>query len=296
MRLILIAFGEKLEVYHQACFCILSYLKESAPVQIHVYTDQPKYFSLLKGAIRIENLDRERLQDWQGEMKYFWRFKIKAMEDIAKRYLDEHLVLVDADTFLATGFCEFKQMLDSGCGLMHENEGFISQSLLKRQKSMWRTLGGKTIGSVPVSETSEMWNAGVVAIPGSLALDTIQLALQLCDAMCKKEMPRDYLEQFAFSLALKQSCSSIAPADSWVGHYWGNKNQWNQFINEFFLSTYFQGLNLEQCIIVMMGVDFTQLPLKTQATKKWLSRLIKSLTRRYTNKPLSYYQNYNLSP
>lgn len=87
----------------------------------------------------------------------------------------------------------------------------------------------------------------------------IKATLDICDAMLEQKVTRRLIEQFSFSLALSEF-SNLIPADKQIGHYWGNKGQWNDFIINFFLTSHLSNTPLHKQIDFMKSVDYTKFP------------------------------------
>ena len=120
-----------------------------------------------------------------------------------------------------------------------------------------------------------MWNAGVIAIPKQHCLQAADQILAVCDALCETEAPRRLLEQLSFSIVLEQQIGLTA-ANQWIGHYWGNKNGWNEAIKEFFLISILQNRSLKENIEVVKQFDFSAIAIlrKEKNTKLKLQRWI----------------------
>jgi len=66
-----------------------------------------------------------------------------------------------------------KSGVDSGKGCAHEREGNLSALPSKTTRKKWESLRGKNVGASPIDETTDMWNAGVIAITGDKATAVI---------------------------------------------------------------------------------------------------------------------------
>ena len=225
MNLLLLTFGDRAENHHQAAFCILSFLKDPCIGRVLVMTDRPAFYTWLQAgaavaqgegsmagegrersaAIEVLPISADTLQDWQGPQQFFWRIKIKAVEHALQRHPDQHLVYVDSDTFLATDLSALQAGLDAGQVFMHCRENALADRNSRTLTRMRRALVGQTLAGVPFDGQTEMWNAGVVALPAAQSRALVDHALRLCDALCATACPRRLVEQLAFSVALKGS-------------------------------------------------------------------------------------------
>lgn len=261
MNLILLTFGERLENHYQASFAILTFLKDPTIERVIVLTDRPEFYAFLGEKVEMMPIDNATLQQWQGEHQFFWRVKIKALEAVQQRYPQQNLLYVDSDTFLATDLSIFAQKLNSGQTFMHTKETVLADNCNNTLRKMYRTLNGKSFANIEINGQSAMWNAGVIGLPAEKAQACIELALQLCDEICATDCPRKLVEQFAFSLALNH-IQPLQPCDQIIGHYWGNKSEWNQIIANFFVQAQLKQLNLDDCVQQLKDYDWNQLPLE----------------------------------
>ena len=289
MRIVTLAFGQDLTHHLQACFCALSFLKEPHPPHISIVTDRPEYFNYFGESIQVVRLDQQKMKRWKGSADFFWRIKIKAIMEIVDRFPGEHVVYVDADTFVAKGLSVLNTDLTERVPVMHEYEGRLREKNQKPYKSMWVGLHDKTFCGIQIDSDSEVWNAGVVGIPGHTSQETIHLALDLCDAMCATDVRRAYIEQFAISLALRHMNGPIKPAKSIIGHYWGNKDQWNEAISSFFLHSLLEKRTLAQDIEEMKAFNYSAIPIRMMGQKKWVKKLQRILTKNFPPKVFRYH-------
>lgn len=310
MNLLLLTFGDRVENHHQAVFCALSFLKDPRIGRVLVMTDRPHFYRWLQAGsavpVEIIVLSPETLADWQGPYQFFWRIKIRAVEEAMKRHPDPHLLYVDSDTMLATDLAALDARLSSGTAFMHCLENRLADRNSRTLTRMRETLMGQTLAGVTITGESTMWNAGVIAVPGGQAghrqddpsrvkqpadakymsgASRIALALQLCDAMCATACPRRLVEQFAFSLALQQG--SLAPCGSTVVHYWGNKPGWNAFINSFLAACRLRDDTVAEAITQAATLDWKHLPIENcprtsaERIKRGVDRLLPRRRVRY---------------
>lgn len=104
-----------------------------------------------------------------------------------------------------------------------------------------------------------MWNAGVIGLPKQKAKELLQLSLQLCDEMCETDCTRRLIEQFSFSIALKER-TTLVSCEQAIGHYWGNKSEWNAMISAFFTNVALKQLSIAQCVEMLKEYDWNTLP------------------------------------
>lgn len=259
MILTLLTFGEKLENHYQASFAILTYLKSDRISKICLLTDQPSFYKYFGNRIDIIEIDQKIMDDWRGKYDFFWRIKMKAIEVAALSNPNKNILYVDSDTFYVDNMEIIENGLNNGLSFMHENEGKLAEISSKTPQRMWKSLSGKTFPSITINKDSEMWNAGVIALSGHNACETISLAIEICDQICATNCPRRLVEQFSFSLALKQT-SILTEAENIIGHYWGNKSQWNEKITEFFMYSTLSLSSMENDLKRIQEINLESLP------------------------------------
>ncbi|MCK3658235.1 hypothetical protein A4G18_05815 [Pasteurellaceae bacterium Pebbles2] len=260
MNLVLLTFGTRLENHYQACFAILTFLKDPAIKRVVIVTDRKEFYHFLGERVEFIEIDENTLKQWQGEAQFFWRVKIKALQAVQQSYPDEHLLYVDSDVFLAGQLVDIQQKLSQGQPFMHLCEGEISDKSNRTWQKMQRELAGKRFADVEITPQAKMWNAGVIALPAQLAAQAIALSLQLCDEICATKCERRLVEQFSFSLALNHLVP-LQACDQVIGHYWGNKSEWNAMIANFFVDAHFKQFSLAECVDLLAQKDWNALPL-----------------------------------
>ncbi len=279
MNLVLLAFGDNLRNHHQACFCILSFLKEDG-LHVKVVTDHPEYYEFLGDRVERIIVDEAKLLAWQGPHKFFWRIKIEAIREVLCRDGASPLIYVDSDTFLGTDLSVLKEQLRCGKAFMHLNEGKMIGFRDSTMKRMWKQCCGNAYGGVVIDKASCMWNAGVIAIPTARNMEAIDLTLKICDEMCVSGVTRKRIEQLAFSLALDR-IYELSTSNDWIGHYWGNKAQWNGAITNFFTYAHLKKISIDDQVESLMAFDYQGLALirtKRNTLKKFqrlLNRIFK---------------------
>ena len=229
MNIFFMIFGEKAVHHVQAYLSIRTFQKQLGPDdQIFVMATHPELYA--SSGVEVIPISDDTITEWKGKHGFFWRAKIKAIEYMAVHYPDHHLMYLDTDTILYGSLSDLKRCLDEGCGLMHLNEGHPSE-MTSRSLRMWRQVEGHTYGNVTIGKQHCMYNAGVVAIPKDKLAEVSQLALTLCDGMLAEDVERVTIEQYSLSIALYER-TSLQEADKFIGHYWGNKPEWEAIAYE----------------------------------------------------------------
>lgn len=286
MNILYFVFGNNIEHYQQIYFSIYTALKNKAiDDKVIVIAENSSYFNYLKDEIEIIDINQQIVQEWEGPHHFFWRAKVKALELIATKYPDKHIMYLDGDTFIFKNLDAIKQALDQGQNFMHLNEGKLCELKTKTERTMWRQMKHKTFAGISIDEKTCMWNAGLIAI-SKKHLGAIDLALQLTDEMCAAGVTRRLIEQFSFGVATNHY-TSLKAADEWVGHYWGNKPQWNEVITSFIKKCYMQNLTLEQSLEAIDQLPLKDYPVavRNSSTQRKLKKFIDSF---YKDKKAMY--------
>lgn len=277
MNILYLVFGQRISDHLQAHLSIRTFLQQAVEgVEIYVITTAPQFYTQFS-RINVIAITDETLREWEGPMHFFWRVKIKAIEYMAQHFPGRHLCYLDSDTFLTGSLAELKQQLDMGKGMMHLDEGH-PMNMKTKSLRMWKRVAGHTYGGVTLGPRHDMWNAGVVAVPASQLNKVVSLALQLCDGMLADEAERVVIEQYSLSIALFE-VTGLQPALPWIGHYWGNKDEWNALAQKFFLESYMTGRTFEQEIEALPSLHLENIPVyvKKSNTRRRLTNFIAKL-------------------
>ena len=253
MNILYIIFGEKMVYHVQAYLSILTFKKQlKADDHIFVITTHPEFYN--NCGVKTITVTNETIKEWKGEKDFFWRVKIKAIEYMALHYPNDHLMYLDTDTILYGSLNTLKTRLNEGCGMMHLNEGHPSKMKTKTLK-MWKTIEGHTYGGITLGKQHDMCNAGVVAIPKEKLAEVSSLALTLCDGMLADDAERIVIEQYSLSIALYEK-TNLKVAEDLIGHYWGNKPEWEAMAYELIANSYMKGQTMDETV---KSLDVAQL-------------------------------------
>lgn len=280
MQLLYLVFGKNVQVHFQTNFSILSFLRQGQGILtgITIVTDAPDFYQHLGPAVTVHAIDATILQEWQGEYKFFWRAKIKALELVAKQQPNIPLLYLDTDTFLHGSLRELSNKLAAGTAFMHEAEGSLATLTSKTERLMWQQVQGRPFGGVTIEQKHQMWNAGVVALPATRNLEAIALALRICDEMCALQVTSRLIEQFSLSVALTETYP-MQEARPYIGHYWSTKEEWNASISIFLLESHLRQRTVAEELAALADFDFQQHPIKKKIrnTEHRLHRLVSKL-------------------
>lgn len=258
--------------------------RKSVEDRIIVVAEDPSLFRSFKDNIEIIPISREVILEWEGKYKFFWRVKIKALQLVAQKYPLDSILYLDGDTFFYQDMDVLRNGMKNGQNYMHIKEGKLSTLNTKTEKLMWKQMKGKTYHNTKINENSTMWNAGLIGVSNKHFI-CLDLTLGINDAMCADGVTRRLIEQFAFSLGLN-AYSELQPAYQIVGHYWGNKKEWNKIISDFIKEVFMKNYSLDEIIERVKEMDLTQIPIrvKESSTQRKLTNFIDSFFK--NKKPL----------
>ncbi|MBU8883914.1 hypothetical protein CBW16_03365 [Flavobacteriaceae bacterium JJC] len=286
MNIVYLVFGSNPDHYQQVYFSMYTaFAHKSAEDRIIVIAEEPELFNSFENGIEIIPINREIITEWEGKYQFFWRVKIKALQLVAEKYPLESILYLDGDTFFYRDFDSLRNGLESGQNFMHLEEGKLSLLSSKTEKLMWKQMQGKEYGTIKIDKNTSMWNAGLIGVSNQ-NFDGLQTTLEANDAMCADDVTRRLVEQFAFSIGLSK-LAELQPADHIVGHYWGNKKQWNKLIDHFLKECFMKKYSFDQIIGRIIEMDLTQNPIwvKESNTHRKLKNFIDKF---YTNKKTVY--------
>jgi hypothetical protein len=277
MNIVYLVFGDNLENYQQVYFSIYTaFIHKGDQDKIIVITENVSLFQSFEDKIEVISIDRKIIEEWEGTHKFFWRVKIKALELIAQKYPSDPILYLDGDTFFFQNIDALRRSLFQGQNYMHINEGKLSVLPTKTEKLMWNQIKNKSYAGIEIDKNTCMWNAGLIGISNK-HLECLKLTLNINDTLCADKVTRRLIEQFSFSVSLNEY-SKLLPAEDLVGHYWGNKEQWNLIISDFLKECFMKDYSFEQIISKIQEMDLRQYPIwvRRSNTQKRLKNFIDS--------------------
>lgn len=254
MNIVYFVIGDSAIIHIQVGFSIRTILSQTSEEDtVYVVTDTPTMYCNLPHVVTIP-ITQERIKEWRGKHDFFWRVKIKVLQQIAQMSPDKAMMYLDGDTFLHGSLTEIKEQLGKNRGMMHLDEGCPSE-MKERSLSMWHTVSGKTYAGITIGPQHHMWNAGVVAIPAALVIKATDMALSVCDGMLDDGSEPVTVEQYALSIALFECADQLIAADKWIGHYWHYKYHWCSYIAKFFVKAYRLNYTIDEQIEKIRQTD-----------------------------------------
>ena len=284
-----LTFGKDLNVHQQVIFSAISLLARGLE-RITVLTDSPEYYGLLRGRVTLRVVTDAELAAWRGRHDYFWRMKIRAVQEMCAAHPGEDICYLDGDTFCFANPAPLLERVRAGSNAMHAREGELSALPTKTERRMYKRTVGQTFGGVRIRSDHTMYNAGAILLTGVTASRTADLALAICDDMCAAGVDIWLMEQFSMSLALQET-QEVITANGAIAHYWGNKADWNARIQRFFVTAHLRGDFLEAQLQAMRDVDFRELPTyrrsssRQQKIRRWITERIAAMPKAFVPAP-----------
>lgn len=286
MNIVYFVFGSNINYYQQVIFSICTALvnKEESD-RIIVIAEEPTLFKLVADFVTIIPIDNDIISEWKGDYNFIFRTKIKALQLIAERYPDQHILYLDGDTFFYKSLTVLKQELYKGNGIMHVKEDALYQKKTKTEKKLWSKVKDKTFANILVDKSINMWNAGVIGIPNT-NFDLINIALQINDEMCDNNALCFLVEQLSFSIVLEKQLKLNA-SDHVIGHYWGNKEEWDVIISDWMKKSLMSNYTLQEMIKEVKNVPFHEIPVYVKRPNTGI-RLTKKIQTMFKPRRKSY--------
>lgn len=288
-----ITWGDRVEIYAESAFSILTFLPDSDVEEVCVITERPEYYAMFGDRVTIVPITEQMFREWHGQLttecdnqmeskqaasrNYTYRSKNKGVEKLVELYPGKDVLFVDTDTFRGGSLRPIQEALTRGEYCLNELCGRIVRSKLRTTRELWRKLRGRTFAGYTVDETSEIWNSGTVGLPGATAREVSQKAAAICDELY--EATGFYgAEEIGFSFALTHYGKVIDTVGT-IGHYWTNKKPWDDMIAYFLAKCHLAGMSLEDQMAAALQVDFRAMPVGIHHPKR--RKQILRLTDRY---------------
>ena len=260
MNMLYLVFGDEQLYYSQSYFSICTFLNQmDESDRIFVMTDSPDFYKRFEDRIEIILINQDQLIEWKGKHNYLFRTKIKAIQLISELHPDKPLLYLDSDTLLFADLKLLKEKLNYP--VMHIREGALPELKSKTIKTLWQKIKGRKFGNIAIQNSHAMWNAGVVGIPAYKGSHTTNLALNICDEILEENVGKWVVEQLSFSIALSEN-GNLNPVDGFIGHYWSNKDEWNEAIQQFMLNSFLKNNTVQDDIDAISTFDFSKIAIQ----------------------------------
>lgn len=291
MNLLYITWGKGMGNHMQTIFAIITAFRYRESFKnIYIVTDHPEYYSFLKDSVQIINVTEETLERWAGPENFILNIKIKGLELFNELYPQENVFFTDSDTFFYESPHLINDLLSQGKAAMQLNEGTFGDRLTK-SKTTQRLL--PILESLPIeklklkrtiTKDTQMYNSGVIALP---AHNMKQILAQVSDLttyfLSIKGLRIHYLEQLAFSLVIEDNYE-LHDCEYCVGHYWGNKEEWQENISTFLIKGFSANYGIDDFVQALSDFNF-DLPIivrKRSMNKKLKQKVDKLIPNKYT--------------
>jgi hypothetical protein len=215
------------EIRVQARYAALSALawRGDRELELHVYTDHAPGFAALAGEPRVEIVEvgPERERAWRGPEDLVFRMKPCIALDLARRFPQDRIGLVDADTFFVADVGRLAERIEPGRAVMHLREYHVATHRSDQMRKFRRHVGPLEFRGRPVDLDAFMWNSGVMALhPAQFPL--LDEWLAFVDAIYPRYR-KAFVEQYGIGLLL-QKHAEVVPCDDLVFHYWFQKDEY----------------------------------------------------------------------
>ena len=100
MNIVYFVLGPSTVIHQQVGFSIRTMLAQATDDDsIYVVTDTPTIYTGLPKVTTI-SISQENIKAWRGKHDFFWRVKIKVLQQIAQMSPDKAMMYLDGDTYL----------------------------------------------------------------------------------------------------------------------------------------------------------------------------------------------------
>lgn len=268
MVVVYLVWGDRLALHLEAAFSMLTVLADAQPKTVCVVTDYPEYYAFLKDRIDIQTVTSEKFREWRGPRDFMFRLKVMGFQYATERYPGKDILYLDSDTFFRGSLAKIQEHFDNGGVCMHETSGSFCKLTDNSNKRLWKHINGRKFLDYTVDSATQKYNAGVVGIPGAVAADLIRDILGCTDELFARSGHFN-AEETTYSTIL-QSRENFRTVDDHVGHYWGNRPQWNSIVSDFFNRCFTAGMSLEEMISASVrDVDFSAIPVHVSRSRRY---------------------------
>ncbi len=260
MNILYLVFGDE-QLYHsQAYFSICSFSSQmEVSDRVLVMTDTPNFYVRFGNKVQIIEINQTQIEEWKGEHNFVFRAKIKAIEYACQLYPNQPLMYLDSDTFLFNDLRLLKKSIVNP--LMHLREGLLSELKSKTIQNLWRTVEGHELEGIQIQTKHAMWNAGVVGLPANQGLKITNSVLKICDEILAMKVGKWIVEQFSFSIVMSE-IGNLQPAEPFIAHYWSNKEEWNEAIQQFMLKSFLKKSSVQDDILAISQFNFSKIAIQ----------------------------------
>lgn len=291
MNLLYINWGTNHINYMQSIFSITTAFRYKDCIdKCFIMTDHPEYYDSIKDEIEIIKITQQQIDDWMGAKKFVLNIKIKGIELFHNLHPDKYFMFVDSDTFFYSSPKDiFTSLTDNPkCAYLHLSERSYGDRIKnnKNEKALFDKLS-EVQSDYPISETTVMYNSGVIALQPHDMQETLNDIYKLTNQFLDEGIKSHYLEQLAFSAVLQkkydlQTCGNV------IGHYWGNKQEWNPLVASFVVEGLIKKYTINDYINILPTIDFNR-PVVQERTY-WNIKFVNLMYRLFPNRAAFAYK------
>lgn len=223
-HLVYLATGPE-EILTQALFSAWSALawRGDLPLDVHVYTDRPDFFSDLRGSVETVRLDAERARAWRGPWDFLYRMKAEVLDDVASRFPADPVLFADADTFWIGDVGRAFARIGERSAVMHEREYFVGTHGTLQIRNFRRRMERARFRGGRIDVQAWMWNSGALGLHPS----HFPLLAEWIDYMDEVHPAnrKPIVEQFAIAWILQRRLDRLSPCDDVLFHYYDDKER-----------------------------------------------------------------------
>lgn len=256
---IFLSYGKLAAIHKQTlaaiCSLVLTKRNAEAPYRIRLYTEMPEYYAWLGDQVDVQTLSPHQIKEWMGLSSFSLRVKPCLLIEAA-RSCSGPMIFLDSDMVIVKSLNGMERAIQEGSSFLQCKEYLVSSRTTKERREFMRRLKGLDLGSgVALDEDSWMWNSGVIGL-STKNFHYLDLILSAIDRMTEMGLsPRTRLkEQLAFSLYLSATGCLRGLGDE-VLHYWGNKPEWDGFLDSWLLSVVGQKLDMVEAGRLLLSMQ-----------------------------------------
>jgi len=265
---------------HEALYSLISYyrLHSKDENKVLIYTNNSSFFKkyLPDNVIYVE-LTNEQMQQWQGEIKYNHRLKVKVLQH-ALAHFTGNFLFTDTDTVFTKNISGLFNAIASGTILFHKNEGRLIDNpggIAKKMRKFLKRQNSFLIASrneyIKMDNTFSVWNSGNIGINNAFAQKLTEVE-HLIDSLYTG-FRLTIMEQIAFSYIVQETITPVA-TDDHVYHYWYFK-EFKTILNDFFVHN--TGRSLEE-----LKGEIDKINPEYLSSEKWAYKQMSFWQKQYT--------------
>ncbi len=194
-----------------------------APLEVHVYTDEPRSFGILDGQLELRVLTRAEIEAWWGPHRFVYRAKPMMLREMARLHPSDVLLFLDADMFWLRAPSGVLERIGPGRSVMHAREEHLGDRSDRHMRNIRRHLRRLSYRGAPIDTDRWMWNSGAVGLDPE-TFGVIEGWIAFIDQVIPRYR-RSIMEQYGLSMLLQQG-GEVSACDDHLFHYWYQKPEY----------------------------------------------------------------------